>query len=87
MEIIDLFNMTDEQITNKIYATHVHAKKKFDEDSLFLVVENVLKHSLQIADKLAQVNFGKPFPLFIFFSSFFWAIWDQNIVHYNMKYS
>ncbi|KAL5574204.1 hypothetical protein UlMin_023801 [Ulmus minor] len=54
MEINDLFNMTDEQITNKIYATHVHAKKKFDEDSLFLVVENVLKHSLQIADKLAQ---------------------------------
>ncbi|KAL5542127.1 hypothetical protein UlMin_009837 [Ulmus minor] len=53
-EIFGLFTTSDDKIMDQIYSTHVHAEKTFDEDALFLVVENVLKHSLQIGDKIVQ---------------------------------
>ncbi|KAF4365766.1 hypothetical protein F8388_003435 [Cannabis sativa] len=51
---LNLFSMTDQKILDLIYATHVHADESFDEDSLFLIVENVLKRATQIVDKVVQ---------------------------------
>ena len=54
-EAMSLFTFSDKKITDLIYATHVHADETFDEDSLFVIVENILKHSTQIIDKVVQV--------------------------------
>ncbi|GMN25088.1 hypothetical protein TIFTF001_040665 [Ficus carica] len=51
---ISLFTLSDEKITELIYETHVHADESFDEDSLFIVVENILKRATQIIDKVVQ---------------------------------
>ena len=53
--VFGLFTSSDEKILDQIYSTHVHAEKTFDEDSLFLVVENVLNHATQIVAKVVQV--------------------------------
>ncbi|KAL5542119.1 hypothetical protein UlMin_009829 [Ulmus minor] len=52
--VFGLFTSSDEKILDQIYSTHVHAEKTFDEDSLFLVVENVLNHATQIVAKVVQ---------------------------------
>ncbi|KAK7344015.1 hypothetical protein VNO77_13213 [Canavalia gladiata] len=46
--------MTDEQIMEQIYSTHVHSHTKFDVDSLFILVENTLRHSTHMVDNVAQ---------------------------------
>lgn len=51
---ISLFTLSDEKITELIYETHVHSDESFDEDSLFIVVENILKRATQIIDKVVQ---------------------------------
>jgi hypothetical protein len=53
---LSVLSMSDEQIMNQIYATHVHADEKFDADSLFVVVENVLKRATLIVDNAVMVN-------------------------------
>ncbi|KAH7522201.1 hypothetical protein FEM48_Zijuj07G0113200 [Ziziphus jujuba var. spinosa] len=53
-EILGLFTMTDNKIMDLIYATHVHADETFDDDSLFIIVENILKRATQIVDKVVQ---------------------------------
>ncbi|KAF4404214.1 hypothetical protein G4B88_014670 [Cannabis sativa] len=53
-QITSVFTMSDKKINDLIYATHVHADESFDEDSLFIIVENVLKSSNQIIDKIVQ---------------------------------
>lgn len=54
---VSLFTMSDKKISDLIYASHVHADhKSFDEDSLFVIVENILKRSIQIIDKVVQVS-------------------------------
>ncbi|XP_030501215.2 protein SIEVE ELEMENT OCCLUSION B [Cannabis sativa] len=53
-QITSVFTMSDKKINDLIYATHVHADESFDEDSLFVIVENVLKGSSQIIDKIVQ---------------------------------
>ena len=51
-----VLTMSDEQITNHIYATHVHADDdNFDEDSLFAIVENILKRATVVADNVMLV--------------------------------
>ncbi|KAF4353562.1 hypothetical protein G4B88_003113 [Cannabis sativa] len=54
-EVISVFTMSDKTIKDLIFATHVHSDhKSFDEDSLFLVVENVVMRSSQIIDEIIQ---------------------------------
>ena len=53
---LKVLTMSDEQIMNYIYATHVHADDdNFDEDSLFAIVENILKHATIVADNVMLV--------------------------------
>ena len=49
--------MSDAQILEQIYATHVHNHNdlKFDVNSLFSLVENILKRSTHIVDNAVQV--------------------------------
>ncbi|VVA34114.1 PREDICTED: SIEVE ELEMENT OCCLUSION B [Prunus dulcis] len=50
-----LFSMSDKKILDQIYATHyVNVDNSFDEDSLFEIVENILKHAIQTVDKIVQ---------------------------------
>ncbi|KAF4365764.1 hypothetical protein F8388_003433 [Cannabis sativa] len=53
-EVSGIFTMSDKKIIDLVYDTHVHADDSFDEDSLFVIVENVLKRSNQIIDKIVQ---------------------------------
>ncbi|KAF3456890.1 hypothetical protein FNV43_RR01544 [Rhamnella rubrinervis] len=53
-EVLGLFTMSDHKIMENIYATHVHADENFDDDSLFIIVENILKRATQIVDKVVQ---------------------------------
>ena len=52
---LNLFTLSDQKILELIYTTHVHADDSFDEDSLFVIVENILKYATQIVDKIIQV--------------------------------
>ncbi|XP_048334289.2 protein SIEVE ELEMENT OCCLUSION B isoform X1 [Ziziphus jujuba] len=53
-EIRGLFTLTDEKIMDHIYETHAHADETFDDDSLFIITENILKPATQIVDKIVQ---------------------------------
>ncbi|XP_027936338.1 protein SIEVE ELEMENT OCCLUSION B-like [Vigna unguiculata] len=46
--------MSDEQILEQIYSTHVHSDTKFDVDSLLTLVENILRRSTNIVDNVVQ---------------------------------
>ncbi|BAT94736.1 hypothetical protein VIGAN_08136400 [Vigna angularis var. angularis] len=46
--------MSDEQILEQIYSTHVHSDTKFDVDSLLTLVENTLRRSTHIVDNVVQ---------------------------------
>ncbi|XP_027364603.1 protein SIEVE ELEMENT OCCLUSION B-like [Abrus precatorius] len=46
--------MSDDQILEQIYSTHVHSDTKFDVDSLFTLVENTLRRSTHIVDNVVQ---------------------------------
>jgi hypothetical protein len=54
-DLISLFALSDLEIMNEIYATHVHTNGKFDVESLFIVVENILKRATQIVDNVVRV--------------------------------
>jgi hypothetical protein len=48
--------MTDEQILDQIYSTHVHnSDTKFDAASLFTLAHNTLARSTHIVDSVVQV--------------------------------
>ncbi|PRQ36289.1 putative sieve element occlusion [Rosa chinensis] len=51
---LSLFSMPDKKILEEIYTTHVHADESFDDDSLFVIVENILKRATQNVDKIVQ---------------------------------
>ena len=53
---LSLFTMSDHKVLELIYGTHVHSDETFDEDSLFVIVENILKRATQIVDKIVQVH-------------------------------
>jgi len=61
--------MSDEQILEQIYSTHVHSDTKFDVDSLFTLVENTLRRSTRIVDNVVQVYMHS----FSHFSSFLYV--------------
>ncbi|KAI4345728.1 hypothetical protein L6164_012826 [Bauhinia variegata] len=48
--------MSDEQILEQIVSTHVHTDTKLDVESLFILVENILKRSTIIVDNVLQGN-------------------------------
>lgn len=48
--------MSDEQILEQIYSTHVHSDTKFDVHSLLVLTDNTLRRSTHIVDSLVQVN-------------------------------
>ena len=51
-----VLTMSDEQITNHIYATHVHADdNNFDEVSLFAIMENILKCATIVVDNVILI--------------------------------
>ena len=52
---LTVLTMSDHDIMNHIYVTHVHGDEKFDVDSLFILVENILKRSTLIVDNVALV--------------------------------
>ena len=52
---LSVLTMPDDQIMNHIYATHVHNDEKFDVDSLFVVVENILKRATAVVDNVVLV--------------------------------
>jgi hypothetical protein len=52
---LSLFALSDHEIMNQIYATHVHDDEKFDVESLLIVVKNILKRATQIADTIVLV--------------------------------
>ncbi|XP_040989124.1 protein SIEVE ELEMENT OCCLUSION B-like [Juglans microcarpa x Juglans regia] len=50
---LSLSTWTDHEVLlNKIYETHVHDDEKFDVESLFIIVENVLKSATKIVDNV-----------------------------------
>ncbi|KAF3456891.1 hypothetical protein FNV43_RR01545 [Rhamnella rubrinervis] len=53
-EVSGLFTFSDKKIMDLIYATHAHSDDKFDEDSLFAIVQSILKRATQTADKVVQ---------------------------------
>jgi hypothetical protein len=52
---LTVLTMSDHDIMNQIYATHVHGDEKFDVDSLYILVENILKRSTLIVDNVSLV--------------------------------
>ncbi|XP_062150218.1 protein SIEVE ELEMENT OCCLUSION B-like [Alnus glutinosa] len=52
---LSVLTMSDDQIMNKIHATHDdHADETFDPDSLFIVAQNILKRATHIVDNMVQ---------------------------------
>ena len=53
---LSVLTTSDEQITNHIYATHVHADdNNFDEVSLFAIMENILKCATIVVDNVILI--------------------------------
>ncbi|XP_028804339.1 protein SIEVE ELEMENT OCCLUSION B [Neltuma alba] len=52
--------LSDEQILDQIYTTHVHSDAKFDVAPLFDLVDNILKRSTHIVDNVVQGHTGSP---------------------------
>ncbi|KAK7854706.1 protein sieve element occlusion b [Quercus suber] len=50
---LSVLTMSDHDIMNHIYATHVHGDEKFDVESLFVLVENILQRATLIVDHVA----------------------------------
>ena len=55
--------LSDHQILDQIITTHVHTESKFDVDSLFNLVESILKRSTHIVDNVLQVIITATFHL------------------------
>ena len=55
-ELLSVLTTSDEQITNHIYGTHVHADdNNFDEVSLFAIMENILKCATIVVDNVILI--------------------------------
>ena len=54
---LSVLTMSDLDIMNHIYATHVHGDEKFEVESLFVLVENILKRATLIVDHVALVHY------------------------------
>ncbi|KAG6732719.1 protein SIEVE ELEMENT OCCLUSION B-like [Carya illinoinensis] len=51
---INVLTMSDDQIMNTIYATHVHGDEKFDVDSLFVVTENIIQRATHLVENFVR---------------------------------
>lgn len=69
LDVVSLLNLStgnghspltksDEQILKEIYSTHVYTNTNFDTDSLFTLVDNILKSSTRVVDNIVQGNHG-----------------------------
>lgn len=52
---LSLFTLSEQEILNQIYSTHVHDDEKFDVESLFIIVENILKRATVVVDNIVLV--------------------------------
>ncbi|KAK7243168.1 hypothetical protein RIF29_37956 [Crotalaria pallida] len=74
--LINPLSLTDDQILEKVYITHVHTAERYDVESLFNVTSNIIKRSaaaadsavsksgtpvVLIEDKIPLSNFNPPF--------------------------
>ncbi|KAG2728093.1 hypothetical protein I3760_01G188900 [Carya illinoinensis] len=57
---INVLTMSDDQIMNTIYATHVHGDEKFDVDSLFVVTENILQRATHLVENVVLMACKAP---------------------------
>ncbi|TKY50031.1 SIEVE ELEMENT OCCLUSION B protein [Spatholobus suberectus] len=48
--LLNPFEVSDDQILEKVYITHFHCVEKYDVGSLYSVASNVINHSTEIAD-------------------------------------
>ncbi|KAL2322224.1 hypothetical protein Fmac_026603 [Flemingia macrophylla] len=48
------FEVSDDQILEKVYITHFHCVEKYDVGSLYNVASNVVNHSIEIADLIIK---------------------------------
>lgn len=55
------FESTDEQILGEVYRTHLHCLEKCDVTSLNTVSSTVIKHSIDITEKVIKVIWLHPF--------------------------
>lgn len=50
------FEVSDDQILEKVYITHFHCVEKYDVGSLYSVASNVINHSIEISDLVIKVT-------------------------------
>ncbi|XP_028804343.1 protein SIEVE ELEMENT OCCLUSION B [Neltuma alba] len=55
-EVQNPLTMSDQEILEKVYATHVPSDTKFDADSLFTIVNIILRGSTHIVDNVLEGN-------------------------------
>ncbi|KAJ1394325.1 Sieve element occlusion, N-terminal [Sesbania bispinosa] len=48
--LLNPFEISDDQILEKVYITHFHCAEKYDVASLYSVASNVINHSIEISD-------------------------------------
>ena len=76
--------MSDHQILEQIYETHVHSDIKFDVNSLFNLVENILKRSTHIVDGAVQVSINKLTSTVLFLFYFLVCFWFWVLVQFSV---
>lgn len=54
--LLNPFEVSDDQILEKVYITHFHCVEKYDVGSLYNVASNVVNHSIEIADSIIKVT-------------------------------
>ncbi|KHN37707.1 protein SIEVE ELEMENT OCCLUSION B-like [Glycine soja] len=52
--LLNPFEVSDDQILERIYITHFHCVEKYDVGVLYSVASNVIKHSIEIADMIIK---------------------------------
>ncbi|KAK7401156.1 hypothetical protein VNO78_12475 [Psophocarpus tetragonolobus] len=52
--LLNPFEVSDDQILERIYITHFHCVEKYDVGPLYNVASNVIKHSIEIADSIKK---------------------------------
>ncbi|RDY07241.1 hypothetical protein CR513_08674, partial [Mucuna pruriens] len=52
--LLNPFEVSDDQILEKVYITHFHCVEKYDVGSLYSVASNVINHSIEIADLIIK---------------------------------
>ncbi|KAJ1378972.1 Sieve element occlusion, N-terminal [Sesbania bispinosa] len=53
--LLNPFEISDDQILEKVYITHFHCGEKYDTASLYSVASNVINHSIEISDLVIKM--------------------------------